>query len=241
MIDGVGFGSRAFGANRVATWAIECADAIDWLGRQRAGSIDLMVTDPAYESLEKHRARGTTTRLAHSKSSSNDWFPIFPNERFLTFFEYAYRALAKNSHCYVLCDDETSDVIIPLARHIGFTFWKRIVWDKMKIGMGYHYRNQHEFVLFFEKGKRRLRDLGVGSVLRVPRVTGGYPTEKPVDLLKILIGQSSEEGEIVADPFLGSGSCGEAAISMGRSFLGCDAAQVAFDSAYGRLASLQAK
>lgn len=38
--------------------------------------------DPPYESLEKHRAIGTTTRLKHSKASSNDWFTIFPNARF---------------------------------------------------------------------------------------------------------------------------------------------------------------
>ena len=42
---------------------------------------------PAYESLEKHRAIGTTTRLKHSKSSSNDWFKIFPNARFGELFQ----------------------------------------------------------------------------------------------------------------------------------------------------------
>ena len=43
-----------------------------WLRSLKAGSVDLLITDPAYESLEKHRAVGTTTRLAHSKASSND-------------------------------------------------------------------------------------------------------------------------------------------------------------------------
>ncbi|MHA1988316.1 MAG: site-specific DNA-methyltransferase, partial [Promethearchaeota archaeon] len=37
-------------------------------------SIDLIITDPPYESLEKHRRKGTTTRLKQSKSSSNKWF-----------------------------------------------------------------------------------------------------------------------------------------------------------------------
>src|SRR4051812_1338 len=44
-------------------------DAVEWLRAQPAESIDLLVTDPAYESLEKHRAVGTTTRLKHSKGS----------------------------------------------------------------------------------------------------------------------------------------------------------------------------
>ena len=61
---------------------LSAQDAVAWLKNQPAGSVDLVITDPAYESLEKHRAVGTTTRLKHSKSSSNDWFRVFPNERF---------------------------------------------------------------------------------------------------------------------------------------------------------------
>ena len=55
------------------------ADAVEWLRELADASVDLIVTDPPYESLEKHRAVGTTTRLKHSKASSNDWFDIFPN------------------------------------------------------------------------------------------------------------------------------------------------------------------
>ncbi|WP_366944968.1 hypothetical protein, partial [uncultured Bradyrhizobium sp.] len=44
----------------------------------------------------------------------------------------------------------------PFGEQAGFKFWKPIVWDKVQIGMGYHYRCRYEFVLFFEKGKRRL-------------------------------------------------------------------------------------
>ncbi len=47
-------------------------DAVDWLRLLPDQSVDLVVTDPPYESLEKHRATGTTTRLKHSKASSND-------------------------------------------------------------------------------------------------------------------------------------------------------------------------
>jgi site-specific DNA-methyltransferase (adenine-specific) len=61
---------------------LACADAVAWLRDLPSESVDLVVTDPAYESLEKHRAIGTTTRLKHSKASSNDWFTIFPNNRF---------------------------------------------------------------------------------------------------------------------------------------------------------------
>lgn len=46
-------------------------DAITWLRTIESNSVDLVITDPPYESLEKHRKIGTTTRLKNSKSSSN--------------------------------------------------------------------------------------------------------------------------------------------------------------------------
>src|SRR5690242_3919304 len=61
-------------------------DAVTWLGGLPAGTVDLVVTDPPYESLEKHRAVGTTTRLKQSKASSNPWFRVFPNARFPELF-----------------------------------------------------------------------------------------------------------------------------------------------------------
>jgi site-specific DNA-methyltransferase (adenine-specific) len=197
-------------------------DAVSWLRDQPAESIDLLVTDPAYESLEKHRAIGTTTRLKHSKSSSNDWFKVFPNARFAELFEEAFRVLKRNTHFYLLCDAETMFIAKPEAERAGFRFWKPLVWDKCTIGMGYHYRARYEFILFFEKGKRRLNDLGIADVISVPRIRGGYPAEKPPELSEVLIRQSSQPGELVADPFMGSGSVGLAAVSLGRRFLGND-------------------
>ncbi|ENP8415201.1 DNA-methyltransferase [Vibrio alginolyticus] len=197
-------------------------DAVSWLKGLSNNSVDLFITDPPYESLEKHRAVGTTTRLKNSKSSSNNWFEIFPNSRFEELLKEIYRILKKNSHFYLFCDQETAFEIKPIAEKVGFKFWKPIVWDKKKIGMGYHYRARYEFVLFFEKGKRKLNDLSIPDILEVERVYRGYPTEKPVKLMEILINQSSEVGEIVCDPFSGSGAVGRAAIKHSRSFWGCD-------------------
>src|ERR1700748_1608487 len=108
-------------------------DAVRWLRDQPSESIDLLITDPPYESLEKHRAIGTTTRLKHSKASSNDWFSIFPNSRFPELFEQTYRVLRKNSHFYLYCDAETMFVAKPLAEAAGFKFWKPLIWDKRNI------------------------------------------------------------------------------------------------------------
>jgi site-specific DNA-methyltransferase (adenine-specific) len=197
-------------------------DAVAWLRGLPAESVDLVITDPAYESLEKHRAIGTTTRLKHSKSSSNDWFTIFPNARFGELFAEVFRVLKRHSHFYLLCDAETMFVAKPAAEEAGFRFWKPLVWDKCTIGMGYHYRARYEFILFFEKGKRRLNDLGIPDVIAVPRIRGGYPAEKPAEVAEVLINQSSAAGEVVVDPFMGSGSVGVAAVRLGRRFLGND-------------------
>jgi site-specific DNA-methyltransferase (adenine-specific) len=201
---------------------LSTADAVAWLQGQPDESVDLLITDPAYESLEKHRAVGTTTRLKHSKASSNDWFRIFPNARFKELFAEIYRVLRRDTHFYLFCDAETMFVAKPAAEAAGFKFWKPIVWDKKAIGMGYHYRARYELILFFEKGKRRLNDLGVSDVINVPRVHRGYPAEKPPAVSEVLVAQSSQPGELVADPFMGSGSVGVATLKLGRRFAGTD-------------------
>lgn len=227
------------GSNNAAVgFALFQADAVEWLRTLASGSVDLVVTDPPYESLEKHRAVGTTTRLKHSKASSNNWFRIFPNSRFPELFSEIYRVLKKDSHFYLFCDAETMFVAKPIAEQCGFRFWKPLVWDKQKIGMGYHYRARYEFVLFFEKGKRKLNDLGVPDVIACDRIRNGYPTEKPTMVSEVLIGQSSEPGQLVVDPFMGSGSTGVAAASLGRSFLGCDVSEEAHATAVPRLTAL---
>lgn len=218
----------------IATANVEKCDAVEFLRRFPSDSVDLIVTDPAYESLEKHRAIGTTTRLKHSKSSSNDWFAIFPNARFPELFAEAFRVLKKNTHLYLFCDQETMFVAKPEGEKAGFKFWKPIVWDKKKLGMGYHYRARYELILFFEKGKRKLHDLSVPDVLSHPRIHGGYPSEKPSEVSEILIRQSSEAGGLVVDPFCGSGSVGVAARRLGRRFAGSDICDEAVEIAAER-------
>lgn len=203
---------------------LQQSDAVAFLRSLPAESVDLLITDPAYESLEKHRAVGTTTRLKVSAGSSNPWFSVFPNARFAELFAEVYRVLKRNTHFYLMCDPETAFIAKPIAEEAGFKFWKPLVWDKVSIGMGYHYRARYEFVLFFEKGKRRLADLGTADVLQVPRIRGGYPAEKPSALFEVLIGQSCSAGDLVVDPFMGSGSVGVAALKLGRRFVGNDVA-----------------
>lgn len=218
-----------------STFKLTQTDAVAWLRALPSASIDLVITDPPYESLEKHRAVGTTTRLKHSKASSNDWFAIFPNVRFPELFVELYRVLKKNSHLYLFCDAETMFVAKPAGEAAGFKFWKPIIWDKMKIGMGYHYRARYECILFFEKGKRKLNNLGISDIIEVPRIVHGYPTEKPAAVSRVLVAQSTAPEELVADPFMGAGSAGVASVGLRRNFIGNDLCSEAVDITRRRL------
>lgn len=192
-------------------------------------SVDLIVTDPAYESLEKHRKIGTTTRLTKA------WFPVCSNDYLKRVITELYRVLKNDSHCYIICDQETHYHVRDAAIACGFSWKKAVIWDKQAIGMGYSYRNSHEFVCYLEKGYRKLNNLGLGDVLRHKRIRNGYPTEKPVSLLKDLIENSSREGEVVLDCFAGSGSTLDAALQLNRQAIGVEISEEACNNIPTRL------
>lgn len=204
-------------------------DAVEFLKSFDNESVNCCITDPPYQSLEKHRAIGTTTRL------KNEWFEIFPNDRFEELFREIYRILKNNSHFYMFCDAETMFIAKPIAEQIGFKFWKPLVWNFKNLGMGYHYRSLCQFILFFEKGKRKLNNLSISDVIEAKRIIKGYPTEKPVFVSEVLITQSTAENDLIIDPFMGSGSTGVAAIKNGRNFIGNDLSEKAVQISQERL------
>lgn len=243
-----------------APWFVFLGDAFEALRLVPDGVVDLVVTDPPYESLNKHRDSKATIR-AYERAKADgtlkgtriprlrEWFPIMRNEQFPELLAELYRVMSEDSHCYIFCDDETSDVINAAIKEMqasrgpkaSFKWWKRIVWDKGHGGQGYHYRNRHEFVVFLEKGKRKLLSHHE-SVLPCKRVSkrtlGGRmpgPTEKPASLIRTLIENSSEPGQLVLDPFCGRGATGIAASAAGREFLGFDVQRKAVRIARERL------
>ena len=209
------------------------SDAFELLRSLAPESVDLVVTDPPYESLELHRSRGTTTRL------TTNWFATVPDVRLPELVQLVYRVLRRDRHFYLFCDEVTADVIkqqqgLSGARQTngarkcssGFLYWKEIIWAKTTLdgtrirgGTGYHYRASCERVLFFEKGKRALNDLGIPDVLLAPRSGIAGPAVKPGAIVRTLISQSTLPGEMVVDPFAGSGVVGVEARAQERRFL----------------------
>lgn len=137
-------------------------------------------------------------------------------------FSELFRVLRRDAHIYVCSNARTKTVFDQAAVQAGFKVRVPLVWDKCSVGLGGIWRSQFEYVLFYTKGKRPGNHRNRGNVLRAPRVRRGYPTEKPVALLRALIEQSSAPGELVLDPFTGSGSTGQAAAELDRRALLCD-------------------
>ncbi len=208
-------------------------DAFELLATLPDESVDLVVTDPPYESLQLHRSRGTTTRL------TTNWFATVANARLPELLAAVHRVLRRDRHFYLFCDEVTADVIkqqqgvgaerLPNGARrceAGFVYWKEILWAKTTLdgarirgGTGYHYRAASERILFFEKGKRPLSDLGVPDVLLAARSGVFGPAVKPNPVVRTLVLQSSVPGELVVDPFCGTGVVGVEARAHGRRFL----------------------
>lgn len=96
------------------------------------------------------------------------------------------------------------------------------------------YMKNAEFTLYFYKGRARpINELGSSMIHEFKNIVGNklHPTEKPVELMEFYIKNSSSFGELVLDPFMGSGTTGIAALNLHRNFLGCE-----IDSKYYNIA-----
>ena len=126
-----------------------------------------------------------------------------------------------------------------------------LIWDKVSTGMGdlrSPWYNQTEPIHFYQTGEKDDGRLAArrrqGNVLRVMRTTGKganrHPTEKPVELWRMLIEASSLVGETVCDPYMGVGGCGVAAILAGRTFIGAELDPKFFEIAKQRIIAAEA-
>ena len=102
---------------------------------------------------------------------------------------------------------------------------------------------QFEYIIMLRKGKdRTINNCGTSDILSVPNkktkgVDGNniHNCEKPIELMRILIQNSSNEGEIILDPFMGSGTTAIAAIRTKRNFIGFELQKEYFDMAEKRI------
>ena len=124
------------------------------------------------------------------------------------------------------------------AEEAGFIFQQLIVWDKGNTTPNKWYLNCYELILMLRKGKaKKINKMGCKNILRIPNImrVKQHPTEKPVDLMKLLVENSTNEGEIVMDPFMGVGGVGIACKRTNRGFIGVEIDEKYFNIAKRRI------
>lgn len=201
-------------------------DAIAQLCRLPSNSVDVIVTDPPYGD---NAGYGQSNRTIASNEH--------PLVGLRALFE-CWRVARKNSSTYFFLG----------AAHVGFvrTFVEQytpyrikdlLVWDKRHIALGHGFRRRYELIFVLEKGKPAYRNRGLPNVLSFARIpTPEHPHKKPVELLSALIAHSSDPGDVVLDPFMGSGSTGVAAKRLSRRFIGIELSETYFRIAQERIA-----
>lgn len=205
-------------------------DCLQRLKEIPTGSVAAVITDPPYSSGTRREASKGVRKSMNRGETSEDWF--------------ATDCLTTNGFMWLMreCAVEWSRILKPGGHILCFIDWRMmpalsgaiesadlrnigmLVWDKTYFGMGSYFRNQHELILHFTKGKSAQpyrRD--VGNVLSHKPVRNGvHPTEKPVSLLETLVSVVTQAGDVVVDPFAGSGATGVACVRNGRGFIGIE-------------------
>lgn len=200
---------------------------------------DVVVTDPPYKSLDIDVVRGTTTRLVDPRNhrggdriGSGDWFATLGDDVLTALLLDLHAALPVTGAMYVFADVKTGMRVFPALPQRNV-----LVWDKQSIGMGYAWRRMHEWIAYVPKEGHTLRSKGRGDIIRCAGEDAKlHPTEKPIGVLAPLIDNSSDHGQIVLDPFMGSGSTLVAAKRHGRRAIGIEVDERYCEIAAKRLA-----
>lgn len=205
-------------------------------------SIDLVVTDPPYKMTARGSHGNTGGMLAKKITMDGNVF----DHNDINISDYAndlYRVLKDGSHCYIMTNHVNLIEMLNTMTDVGFHFIKSLIWDKGNKIMGRFYMSQYEYILFFRKGKGvQINNCGTSDILSFPnkKLKGEdgsnlHDTEKPVELMKVLIENSSKPNDIVLEPFMGIGATCIACKECGRRYIGCEIDKKYFDIAKERL------
>ena len=217
-------------------------NSIELLKKLKDESIDLIVTDPPYKVTARGNA-GNSGGMMQKKLSMQGKIFQHNDVKPIDYIPELYRILKDGYHCYIMTNHVNLQEILNVATDCGFKFIKSLIWNKGNKIMGRFYMSQFEYILFFRKGKgKKINKCGTADILDVPNKKTKneegkniHDTEKPVGLMKILIENSSQEGEIVLDPFMGVGSTGMASIELNRRFIGIELDENYFEIAKQRI------
>ncbi len=177
-------------------------------------SINLIVTDPPY---------GDNVGYGfNNKRIKNNENPIINCSALVEM----YRILKNNSSAYIFTNWKHYPFLTEfIIRYTDFKIRHLVVWKKHNFGLGWAFRHQYELILVLEKGKPKynLKDFSdVQSASHINHNKLTHPHEKPQDLLMKIILHSSSSGDLVLDPFAGSGSTCKACNKLNRKWIGIE-------------------
>jgi len=189
-------------------------DCIKVLRKLPNNSINLIITDPPYGD---NVAYGWNNKVI--KNNKN------PLVNCLALAEF-YRILKKNSSVYIFTNWKHYPFLTEfILRYTKFKIRHLVVWKKHNFGLGWAFRHQYELILVLEKGKPKYNLTNFSDVQTCSHINhnkDNHPHQKPVDLIIKMIEHSSKEGDIILDPFCGSGSVCVACKELNRKWIGVE-------------------
>lgn len=185
-------------------------EATETLGKLENNSIDLIVTDPPYLC----RYRDRTGRTLANDDNTAGVLPVFPE---------LYRVLKEDSYCVLFCGWTAIAQFSAAWEAAGFRTAGHIIWRKGYSSSRRHVQYRHESAWVLTKGNPKAPARPLPDVMNwVYSSNRSHPTEKAVEVIAPLIRSFSKPGDIVLDPFLGSGTTAVAAVLSGCSYIGVE-------------------
>jgi len=211
-------------------------ECLEEMSKISDGSVDLILTDPPF----KMTKNGKSCRPNYMPASSSEsLFPsviIDPN----LWMSECFRILKSRTHFYTFCNNNDIRAYLNAAHNAGFQLHNVISMIKNTKMPNRWYLKYTEKILFFRKGEaKRINDPTSRDYFNVetPTLASGkvHPTEKPLSLIQKLVENSSKEGELILDLFMGSGTTCLAAKNLGRQFIGIEKEEKYYNIAQKRI------
>ena len=204
-------------------------DCLEVISKMPDNSINLIVTDPPYK-VTSRGGSGTMGGYWKEKRAKQGIIFDFNNTSCKEYLPEFYRILKDKSILYLMCNNTNLQEMLNEGTKVGFHFVKCLIWEKGNKICGRYYMNCFEYIILFRKGSDKpINKCGTPDILKIPikkmkDVNGKnlHDTEKPVNLMKILVENSSNEGDTVLDPFMGIGATGIACKELNRNFIGIE-------------------
>jgi adenine-specific DNA-methyltransferase len=190
-----------------------------------AGSVDMVLTDPPY--LVHYRSRDGRPVL---NDDTDAWL--------VPAFAELYRVLRRDRFCVSFCGFTQAERFLAVWKAAGFRVLEHLVWRKRYPSSTGFVRRYHEQAYVLAKGNPRRPHVLLPSVLEWRYTTNTlHPTQKPVGALLPLLMAFSQIGDVILDPFAGSGSTAVAAAMLGRHYIAIELSKQYAAGARDRLRS----